>query len=88
MLSTLLAFFSNWLLPLFWWQVLPATQVLTHVSIVSVTVYLHRSQAHRALELHPAVSHLFRFCLWLTTAMVTGHWAAIHRTHRAKCETA
>jgi len=52
-----------------------------------VTIYLHRCQAHRALELHPLVSHFFRFWLWLTTGMVTKEWAAIHRKHHAKCET-
>jgi stearoyl-CoA desaturase (delta-9 desaturase) len=82
-----LAFFSNGLLYLAWWQIVLATLVLTHVTIISVTVYLHRCQAHRALELHPVVSHGFRFWLWLTTGMVTGHWAAVHRKHHAKCET-
>jgi hypothetical protein len=53
----------------------------------AVTIYLHRCQAHRALELHPVVSHFFRFWLWLTTGMVTKEWAAIHRKHHAKCET-
>ncbi len=52
-----------------------------------MTIYLHRCQAHRALELHPLVSHFFRFWLWLTTGMVTKEWAAIHRKHHAKCET-
>jgi stearoyl-CoA desaturase (delta-9 desaturase) len=61
--------------------------VLTHITIVAVTVFLHRCQAHRALELHPAVSHFFRFWLWLTTGMVTREWAAVHRKHHAKCET-
>jgi stearoyl-CoA desaturase (delta-9 desaturase) len=64
-----------------------ATLALTHVTIASVTIFLHRHQAHRALELHPAVSHFFRFWLWLTTGMITKHWAAIHRKHHAKCET-
>ena len=59
---------------------------LTHVTIASVTIFLHRHQAHRALNLHPAVSHFFRFWLWLTTGMVTREWAAIHRKHHAKCE--
>ncbi len=64
-----------------------ATLVLTHITIVSVTVFLHRAQAHRALDLHPAVSHFFRFWLWLTTGMVTREWVAVHRRHHAKCET-
>jgi stearoyl-CoA desaturase (delta-9 desaturase) len=63
------------------------TLVLTHITIVSVTVFLHRHQAHRALELHPLLSHFFRFWLWLTTGMVTREWVAIHRKHHAKCET-
>jgi stearoyl-CoA desaturase (delta-9 desaturase) len=71
-----------------WWGYAIAAFVLTHVTIVAVTVFLHRHQAHRALELHPAVSHLFRLWLWLTTGMVTKEWAAVHRKHHAKCETA
>lgn len=71
---------------LVWWQVLLVALAFTHVTIVSVTLYLHRCQAHRALELHPLVSHFFRFWLWLTTGMVTKEWAAIHRKHHAKCE--
>lgn len=60
---------------------------LTHVTIVSVTVFLHRHQAHRAIDLSVGLSHFFRFWLWLTTGMVTREWAAIHRKHHAKCET-
>ena len=70
-----------------WWQVLLITLGFTHVTIAAVTIYLHRSQAHRALELHPVVSHFFRLWLWLTTGMVTKEWVAIHRKHHAKCET-
>lgn len=70
-----------------WWGYIVATLILTHITIISVTVYLHRHQAHRALDLHPAVSHFFRFWLWLTTGMVTKEWAAIHRKHHAKVET-
>jgi stearoyl-CoA desaturase (delta-9 desaturase) len=75
------------LLDLPWWGYIVAALVLTHVTIAAVTIYLHRCQAHRALELHPLVSHFFRFWLWLTTGMVTKEWAAIHRKHHAKCET-
>jgi stearoyl-CoA desaturase (Delta-9 desaturase) len=71
-----------------WWGVALFALGLTHVTIVSVTVFLHRHQAHRALDLHPLPSHFFRFWLWLTTGMVTKEWAAIHRKHHAKCETA
>ena len=63
------------------------TLALTHVTIAAVTIYLHRSQAHRALDLHPAVAHFFRFWLWLTTGMVTREWVSVHRRHHAKCET-
>lgn len=70
------------------WGYVVATLILTQITIVSVTVYLHRCQAHRALTLHPILSHFFRFWLWLTTGMVTKEWAAIHRKHHAKCETA
>src|SRR6186997_1074829 len=79
--------FSGWLdLP--WWGLVIVALVLTHITIAAVTIYLHRHQAHRALELHPFVSHLFRFWLWLTTGTVTKEWAAIHRKHHAQCETA
>jgi stearoyl-CoA desaturase (delta-9 desaturase) len=71
-----------------WWGYALAALGLTHITIAAVTVYLHRCQAHRALELHPVVSHFFRAWLWLTTGMVTKEWAAIHRKHHAKCETA
>ncbi|WP_263145890.1 delta-9 fatty acid desaturase DesA [Pseudomonas sp. RIT-PI-AD] len=70
------------------WQLVAIILVITHVTIVGVTVYLHRFSAHRALELHPALQHFFRFWLWLTTAMNTREWTAIHRKHHAKCETA
>ncbi|HEX6528402.1 MAG TPA: fatty acid desaturase [Burkholderiales bacterium] len=76
------------LLDLPWWGYVLAALALTHVTIASVTIYLHRCQAHRALELHPIASHFFRFWLWLTTGMVTKEWAAIHRKHHAKVETA
>ena len=77
----------NGLLDLSAWQLLVVTLLITHVTIVSVTVYLHRYSAHRALELHPALKHFFRFWLWLTTAQNTREWTAIHRKHHAKCET-
>lgn len=78
----------NGLMGLPWWANLLITLALTHITIASVTIYLHRHQAHRALDLHPIASHFFRFWLWLTTAQVTKEWAAIHRKHHAKCETA
>jgi len=70
-----------------WWQVLLFTLGATHITIAAVTIFLHRAQAHRALELGPVPSHFFRFWLWLTTGMVTKEWVAIHRKHHAKCET-
>jgi len=70
-----------------WWGYVVYTLVTTHITIAAVTIYLHRHSAHRALDLHPVVSHFFRFWLWLTTGMVTKAWTAIHRKHHAKCET-
>ena len=70
-----------------WWGYVIAALILTHVTIAAVTIFLHRHQAHRALELHPIVSHFFRFWLWLTTGMVTKEWTAVHRKHHAKVET-
>lgn len=69
------------------WQVFIFTMVVTHITIASVTIFLHRCQAHRALELHAIPSHFFRLWLWLTTGQVTKEWAAVHRKHHAKCET-
>jgi stearoyl-CoA desaturase (delta-9 desaturase) len=77
----------NGLFNLPWWGYTLVALALTHVTIASVTIFLHRHQAHRALELHPIISHFFRFWLWLTTGMVTREWAAIHRKHHAKVET-
>jgi stearoyl-CoA desaturase (Delta-9 desaturase) len=71
-----------------WWGCVVAILAMTHVTIASVTIFLHRHQAHRALDLHPLASHFFRLWLWLTTGMVTKEWAAVHRKHHAKCDTA
>lgn len=76
------------LLNLPWWGYILVTLALTQVTILAVTIFLHRCQAHRALELHPIISHFFRLWLWLTTGMITKEWAAIHRKHHAKVETA
>ena len=70
-----------------WWQVLVVTLVMTHLTICGVTIFLHRAQAHRALDLHAIPSHFLRFWLWLTTGMVTKEFVAVHRKHHAKCET-
>jgi stearoyl-CoA desaturase (delta-9 desaturase) len=86
--DALVQWLANGWLGASWWQVLLFTLITTHLTIVSVTVFLHRAQAHRALELHPSVAHVFRFWLWISTGMVTKEWVAIHRKHHAKCETA
>ncbi len=88
MLNRVLDWAGHGLLHASAWQLALYTLAVTHITIVAVTVFLHRSQAHRALELHPAVMHFFRLWLWLTTGMVTKEWVAIHRKHHAKCETA
>ena len=75
-------------MPLPWWGYVVVALALTHVTIAAVTIFLHRGQAHRGLDLHPIVSHFFRFWLWLTTGMVTKEWVAIHRKHHARVETA
>ncbi|MGV8900464.1 MAG: DesA family fatty acid desaturase [Burkholderiaceae bacterium] len=82
-----LDFLSNGITRASGWQVFIFTMVATHITIAGVTIFLHRCQAHRALELHAIPSHFFRFWLWLTTGQVTKEWAAIHRKHHAKCET-
>ncbi|HXZ97121.1 MAG TPA: fatty acid desaturase [Burkholderiales bacterium] len=79
--------FLTGLIDLPWWGYIVVTLVLTHLTNIAVTIYLHRCQAHHGLDLHPLPSHLFRFWLWLTTGMVTKEWAAVHRKHHAKVET-
>lgn len=80
-------FIVHGFLNLSFWELVLATLLMTHVTIAAVTIFLHRAQAHRALDLHPVISHFFRFWLWLTTGMITKQWVAIHRKHHAKCET-
>ena len=87
MTPDLLALAAYGLFPLPWWGYVVIALVLTHITIACVTIFLHRSQAHRGLDLHPVVSHFFRLWLWLTTGMVTKEWVAIHRKHHAKVET-
>ncbi|MEM7401505.1 MAG: fatty acid desaturase [Pseudomonadota bacterium] len=77
----------NGLVSLPWWGYIVVALGLTHITIIAVTLYLHRCQAHCALDLHPIVAHFFRFWLWTTTGMVTKEWVAIHRKHHAKTET-
>ena len=86
-MDSLLAWLAHGLLNASWWQVVLYAVVTTHITIASVTIFLHRSQAHRALDLHPIAAHFFRLWLWLTTGMVTKEWVAIHRKHHAKCES-
>jgi stearoyl-CoA desaturase (delta-9 desaturase) len=77
--------YGIWVLP--WWGYVLVTLVMTHITIAAVTLYLHRHQAHRAIDLHPVISHFFRFWLWLTTAMITREWVSVHRKHHARVET-
>ncbi len=79
-------FAANGLLDLPWWGVVLTALAMTHLTIVAVTLYLHRNQAHRALNLHPVVSHVFRGWLWMTTGMDTRGWTAVHRKHHAFVE--
>ena len=85
-LDAVIQWMGHGLFDLSWWQMVLVTLGLTHITIASVTIFLHRHQAHRALDLHAIPSHFFRFWLWLTTGQVTKEWAAIHRKHHAKCE--
>ena len=85
--DSILDFLANGLTHATGWQIFFYTLIMTHITIAGVTIYLHRCQAHRALDLHAIPSHFFRLWLWLTTGMVTKEWAAIHRKHHAKCES-
>ena len=78
---------AHGLLAATWWQIVLYALVTTHITIAAVTIFLHRSQAHRALDLHAIPSHFFRLWLWLGTGQVTKEWVSIHRKHHAKCET-
>ena len=78
-MDTILNFLANGLAGASGWEIVVYTLVVTHITIAAVTLYLHRCQAHRGLELHAIPSHFFRFWLWLTTGMPTKQWAAIHR---------
>ena len=79
---------AHGLLAASWWQIVLYALVTTHITIASVTIYLHRHQAHRAMDLHAIPAHFFRLWLWLGTGQVTKEWVSIHRKHHAKCETA
>ena len=82
-----LDFLAGGLVQAGFWPLLAVFLVTTQLTIFSVTLYLHRSQAHRGVDFHPAVAHVFRAWTWLSTGMVTREWVAIHRKHHAKCET-
>jgi stearoyl-CoA desaturase (Delta-9 desaturase) len=86
-INAVIDFLSNGITRATGWQIFAFTMIVTHITIASVTIFLHRCQAHRGLELHAIPSHFFRFWLWITTGQVTKQWAAIHRKHHAKCET-
>ncbi len=86
-MTAFLEWFSNGLWDLSVLGLVVFTLVVTHITMISVTVYLHRHSAHRAVDLHPALRHFFRCWLWLTTGMITKEWTAIHRKHHAVCET-
>ncbi len=68
------------------WTLVFWTAVSCHITLLSVTIFLHRSQAHRSVDLHPILQHFFRFWLWLTTGMITKEWVSVHRKHHARCE--
>jgi stearoyl-CoA desaturase (Delta-9 desaturase) len=87
LLDTVLSFANGGPFDLPWWGYVLVVLASTHITIAAVTIFLHRAQAHRALDLHPAISHFFRMWLWLTTGQVTKEWVSIHRKHHAKCET-
>ena len=86
--DALLQFLTSGLVGLGWPGLLVVLLVFTQLTIFSVTLFLHRSQAHRGVDFHPALNHFFRFWTWLTTSMITREWVAIHRKHHAKVETA
>ncbi|NZA26803.1 fatty acid desaturase [Luteimonas sp. SJ-92] len=85
--ASMLDFLSGGLLQFGFWPLVLLLLVATQLTILSVTLYLHRSQAHRGVDFHPVLAHVFRFWTWLTTSMITREWVAIHRKHHAKCET-
>jgi stearoyl-CoA desaturase (Delta-9 desaturase) len=86
-LNAIVEWLSHGLWDLTWWEIVLYTLVTTHITIASVTIYLHRHQAHRAMDLHAIPAHFFRFWLWIGTGQVTREWVSIHRKHHAKCET-
>ena len=88
MLNSILSFAAHGLADAGWLTIVLYILATTQLTIMAVTLYLHRSQAHRGVDLHPIVSHILRFWNWLSTGMVTKEWVAVHRKHHAHCETA
>jgi len=86
--ASLLDFLAGGFVQAGFWTLAIYFLIATQFTILSVTLYLHRSQAHRGVDFHPAIAHVFRFWTWLSTSMITKEWVAIHRKHHAKCETA
>src|SRR5512144_255388 len=84
MLDTLLAFAARGLTQASWGTWIVYTLIVTQLTILTVTLYLHRSQSHRGVDFHPVVAHFFRFWSWLSTGMITKEYVAIHRKHHAK----
>jgi stearoyl-CoA desaturase (delta-9 desaturase) len=85
----MLDFLNTWLyglVPLPWWGYVVWTLLWAHVSLMAITLYFHRDQAHRSVDLHPALRHFFRFWLWINTGAPTRQWVAVHRKHHALCE--
>lgn len=78
---------TNGFIPLSWLGLLGVALLLTHITILGVTLYFHRASAHRAIDFHPVLAHFFRFWVWMTTGMSVREWAGVHRKHHAKCET-
>jgi stearoyl-CoA desaturase (delta-9 desaturase) len=83
----ILNFLENGLLNFSIWQILITLFIITQITLLGVTLYLHRDQTHKGVSLHPIIQHFFRFHLWMTTGMLTKDWVAVHRKHHAKCET-
>ena len=63
------------------------TLIMVQMTMMAVTLYLHRDQAHHSVDLHPGLRHFFRLWVWMSSGMLTREWVAVHRKHHAKCET-
>ncbi len=85
-MSAFIADYMHGLLDLSFWQLVVVSVIGIQISMMAVTLYLHRDQAHRAIDLHPVLRHFFRFWIWANSAMHTDEWVAVHRKHHAMCE--